>query len=82
MKEKLSVNVKPLAMISLDFFMEEYENIKTGKNDLVSILNLYYKMKDENKKTFIQEKNPASLQNMYEGFEVTVRQKMISYCEI
>lgn len=78
-KDALSLQVRPLAMVSLDFFMEEFDNFHSGKNDLVQIMEMYYKLKTESADTFTQNKTPNTLQNMYEGFEVTIRRKLISY---
>lgn len=72
-------NVKPLALMSLDFLMEEYENFKDGKLDLVSVLNLYFELQNERIKIYHQNKTPMTLQNAFEGFDVIIREKVVSY---
>jgi hypothetical protein len=71
-------SVKPLVLMSLDFLMEEYENFKSGKFDLVYIINLYYDLRKENIKIYEQTKTPITLQNAFEGFDVVIREKIVS----
>lgn len=78
-KDALTLHVKPLAMVSLDFFMEEFDKFHSGKNDLVQVLELYYNLKAEGAEAFSKDKNSNTLQDKYDGFEVSVRRKLVSY---
>ncbi len=72
-------DVKPLAVMSLDFLMEEYENFRNGTLDLVSVLNLYFELQNERIKIHEISKTPLTLQNAFEGFDVIIREKVVSY---
>jgi hypothetical protein len=77
-KDVFSFQVRGLAMISLDFFMEEFDTFHFGISDLVNVLELYYKLKSESDEMFSKNKNPITLQNKYDGFEVTIRRNLDS----
>lgn len=78
-KDAISFQVRPLAMISLDFFMEEFDNFHSGKNNLVEVLELYYKLKAESAEVYSKNVNPGTLQSKHDGFDVTIRRKLVSY---
>lgn len=77
-KLTLKTAVKPLAMISLHFFMEEFSNLQQGKYELVSLVDQYYEDLDDNWKKLSQEMNSDTLEGAYSSFDSLTRQRIPS----
>ena len=62
--------INPLAMIHLDFFLENYDTFLMGKIDLLSVMNSCYGLKLLREAVY--KRNPASYENFinaHEGFD-------------
>lgn len=75
-KSQVSVHVNPLALISLDFFMEEYSTLQQGNIDLVSLINQYYTTLENKQKQLAKEVNSTNLEGAYSGFDTIIREQI------
>jgi hypothetical protein len=77
--KNIKCSVHSLSMISIDFFMEEFKNFKSGTLDLTEVLNIYYKSLHEKKKLLTKEITAGNLQDAFSGFDSIIREQIPFY---